>query len=65
MLLGRGLVAFLRTKKATKPRPYWHPIQFKISFYFSASASISQRTPFGRSFTATQLRAGLDTKYFA
>lgn len=33
--------------------------------YSSAIASISQRTPFGRSFTATQLLAGLETKYFA
>ena len=31
----------------------------------SAMASISQRTPFGRVFTAQQLLAGLDTKYFA
>ena len=30
--------------------------------YFTAIASISQRTPFGSSFTATQLRAGLEVK---
>lgn len=36
-------------------------------FYFSttATASISQRTPLGKSFTATQLRAGLERKYLA
>ena len=32
-------------------------------FYFTAMASTSHRTPLGRSFTATQLRAGLLTKY--
>ena len=31
--------------------------------YFSAIASISQSRPLGRVFTATQLLAGLDTKY--
>jgi len=34
-------------------------------FYFAAMASISQRTPLGRSFTATQERAGLEVKYLA
>src|SRR5699024_20771 len=33
--------------------------------YFSAMASISHRAPLGRSFTATQLRAGLEVKYLA
>ena len=33
--------------------------------YFTAMASISQRTPLGRVFTATQLRAGLEVKYLA
>lgn len=33
--------------------------------YFAAMASISQRTPLGRSFTATQERAGLEVKYLA
>ena len=33
--------------------------------YASATASISHRTPLGRSLTATQLRAGLEVKYFA
>ena len=33
--------------------------------YFSAIASISQSTPLGSAFTATQLRAGFDVKYFA
>ena len=31
----------------------------------SAMASTSQSTPLGRSFTATQLRAGLEVKYLA
>ena len=35
------------------------------SDYFTAIASISQRTPFGSSFAATQLLAGFDVKYFA
>jgi hypothetical protein len=33
--------------------------------YFSAIASISQSTPLGSAFTATQLRAGLEVKYLA
>ena len=33
--------------------------------YLTAMASISHRTFLGRVFTATQLRAGLDTKYLA
>lgn len=33
--------------------------------YFTAMASISQSTPLGRAFTATQLRAGLEVKYSA
>ena len=42
--------------------PQGRPLQF---FYFSAIASISQSTPFGSALTATQLRAGLEVKYFA
>ena len=34
-----------------------------LSNYFSAIASISHSRPLGRVLTATQLRAGLDTKY--
>lgn len=36
-----------------------------VSDYNSATASISHRTPFGSSLTATQLLAGFDIKYFA
>lgn len=36
-----------------------------LSDYFTAIASISQSTPFGRSLTATQLLAGFEVKYFA
>ena len=38
---------------------------FTTITYFSAIASISQRTPFGRDLTATQLLAGLEVKYLA
>ena len=38
---------------------------FTTVTYFSAIASISQRTPFGRDLTATQLLAGLEVKYLA
>ena len=38
---------------------------FLIFLYFSAIASISQSTPLGSALTATQLRAGLEVKYFA
>ena len=34
-----------------------------VLFYNSAISSTSQRTPFGKSFTATQLLAGFDVKY--
>lgn len=33
--------------------------------YLTAMASTSHRTPLGRSLTATQLRAGLEVKYWA
>ena len=45
------------SRQAEKPQPY--------TLSKTAAASISHNTPFGSAFTATQLLAGLDTKYFA
>ena len=39
--------------------------QKQVGSYLTAMASISHSTFLGRAFTATQLRAGLDVKYFA
>lgn len=45
--------------------PQKHERRQVCSAYTSAMVSISQSAPLGRSFTATQERAGFDTKYFA
>ena len=61
----RGTSLYLRfvpTEKAVKLRGVLAPC---ACLYLTAMASISQRTPFGKSFTATQLRAGFDVKYLA
>lgn len=45
---------------------FCQPVQpFLLVCYFAAITSISQSTPLGMPFTATQLRAGLPVKYFA
>ena len=65
----RPITARMISAKVIPSRPYGVTITPSVRYALAsgpaAMASISHRTPLGRVFTATQLRAGLETKNLA